>query len=248
MSISGNNAGNSGMVRWMLLLAVATVLSLVSGAYAQTDPNCPYPNSTVNKAKSKPPHYVCDCNSGFHPVAGACVTLRLSGPWKPDEAKRLASALGAVKNDEIRSWLANRLEFVRYKADSFSPITAFGGIVRVKDGFFAMENRYERENLVAFESGKAFWDQMKNRNLEGWFRGYQTRNVAMMADLRITLHGRTSGKDGKSKPVSMSAYGDTIDYHSSFGHYFRAEALQLSAPKWKREMDEFRAKIIPLVR
>jgi hypothetical protein len=233
------------------VLPLMTAVCLAASAVAQSEKGCPI-NSSINHEKSKPPDYVCSCNPGFKPLGPACA--KLTGIWKPEETKMLAAALAAVKNEQIRKWLTERLEFVRYRDDNSSPITASGGKVRVKDGFFDLENRYMRENLLTFESGKAFWDQMKDRPLAGqggkalqaWFASYSLSNANLAAQLRMTRHGQPVASDTKALPVDMSIYADLVDYHSSFGHFFRAEALRLPADKAK--LNEFQTTIAPLLR
>jgi len=172
-----------------------------------------------------------------------------SGNWSDADKGAVSTALDAIKDSELRDWIVTHAELNRFKDDNFSPLTAFNSTLRFKDGFFG-EKPARQENLLAFEAGKVFWNQMKNRTLgsgqtlEAWFIAYSGGNASIIAEMRMAKHG---GDD-------MSSYADLADAPSQFGHIFRASALRLERTSGASQQDldrvagEFRARIGPLLR
>jgi len=171
-----------------------------------------------------------------------------SGSWNDGDRRVVAESLRALKDADLQAWLSGRAEKNRYKADNFSPITANGTTLRIKDGFF-QEPKARRENLLAFEGGKVFWNAMKDQRLpdgatlESWFIQYASAHLGAIGEMKGAKH------DG----VDFSGLGD-FDTTSQFAYVFRTQALQIARPagrtgqeEWDRMTREFRSRVLPLV-
>ena len=174
---------------------------------------------------------------------------RFTGNWNDIEKQLVNDSLRGLKDGDLRNWIATKAELNRFKANNFGPLTANGSTLRLKDGFF-QEQPARRENLIAFEAGKVFWNSMKDRRLadgstlESWFIRYSGRHGSVIADMKVAKH----------KGDNFSGLGD-IDTPSQFGYMFRALALQLTRPagrgtkqEWDSVVNEFRNRINPLLR
>lgn len=178
-------------------------------------------------------------------------TSPFTGSWSDGDRQIVNQSLNGLKDADLRKWIATRAELNRYKTDTFSPITANGSTLRFKDGFF-QEQPARRENLIAFEAGKVFWNAMKERQvkdpadpnrtttLEEWFSA--NANGRVIAEMKKAKHGG----------VDFSQLGD-IDAPSQFGYMFRTQALQIAPPggssrqEWDRSTRAFRAVVNPLL-
>ena len=175
--------------------------------------------------------------------------VSFTGNWSDRDKQLVNESLRGLKDADLRSWIGSKAELNRFKADNFSPLTANGSTLRFKDGFF-QEQPARRENLIAFEAGKVFWNSMKDRRLadgstlESWFVAYSGARGYVIADMKAARH----------KGDDWSGLGDLIDAPSQFGHVFRAQALQLTRPggrgsqqEWDRFTSEFRTRVNPLL-
>jgi hypothetical protein len=115
---------------------------------------------------------------------------------------------------------------------------------------FLTETPAERENLIAFESGKLFFTMMKDKTvkdgktLEKWFRDYAGRYGSTILNMRKAKH------QNENLPMVV----DIADYPSEFGYIFRAQALQLDKPtdlkvqkEWDEAIREFQTYVYPLL-
>ena len=168
-----------------------------------------------------------------------------------------------MKDANLRNWIWQNAKFERVNADEMpSAVSASGSVLRFRDNFFPdnttvakRENLTvaKRENLLAFEAGKVFLTTNKNKPLPGggtlvtWFGGYVGGYFSVIGDMHAAKH---RGED-------LLWMHDQLDEHSSFGHVFRAQALQLTRPagdalgtqqQWDSGVSEFRTRIEPLLR
>lgn len=149
--------------------------------------------------------------------------------------------LQAVAESELKNWITGYVQLERFRRDDFGPITANGSTLRFKNGFFSNNlTGAKRENLLAFEAGKVFWNTMRHKRvkaggtLEQWFIGYSSRHSSIIADMKTAAH----------KNVGLSELGD-IDTASQFAYVFRARALQLNKASDRLDFDEH---VNPLLR
>ncbi|MBI2296297.1 MAG: hypothetical protein HYU76_09770, partial [Betaproteobacteria bacterium] len=82
-----------------------------------------------------------------------------TGNWDEKEKKLVNDALRGLKDGNLRNWITASAQLNRFKDNAFSPLTASGSVLRFKDGFFLGDITVaNRENLIAFEAGKVFWN------------------------------------------------------------------------------------------
>lgn len=153
--------------------------------------------------------------------------------WQSADHDVARAALRGIQNEDLMVWMAAHVEFGRFADDHVSPLSAAGSMLRFKDSYFdARTPPAQRENLLAFEGGKVFYETMKNvqigdgRTFERWFLGFYPSRSSVISEMSTTSH--------RGQPLGTS---DLIDAHSAFAHLFRAEALALPRPKgyWQRQ-------------
>ncbi|MDI6891249.1 MAG: hypothetical protein QMC83_10005 [Thermodesulfovibrionales bacterium] len=170
--------------------------------------------------------------------------------WDENEKKLVSKTLRGLKDGKLRNWIAANAKFGRYKYDGVSPLSVSGSVLRFKDDFFSgVITDAKRENLVAFEAGKVFWNIMKDKPVEGdktlerWFVDYVSRHSSVIWEMKRAKH----------KNEDFSGIGD-IDTTSQFAYIFRAQALKLDRPKepntqqkWNTVIREFQTRIDQLL-
>ena len=189
-------------------------------------------------------------NASVRSTGSVEAVRRFTGHWNERDKQVVIDALRAFQDSDLRNWIATNPELDRFTADRFGPLTVSGSTLRFKDGFFEAQPA-KRENLLAFESGKAFFHRMKDTRLadgstlETWFNAYADGHGSVIADMKIAKH----------RGDNLAELGDLFDVSSRFGHMFRAQALQLERPPgygtdrdWARATAEFRTRIAPLLR
>jgi predicted nucleic acid-binding Zn-ribbon protein len=173
-----------------------------------------------------------------------------TGTWADHDRVVVNQALQGWKDERLRAWLAENAQLNRFTKDTFSPITASGSELRFKDGFFSEQLRgARRENLLAFEAGKVFWNTMKDqpigegRTLETWFANYATEHDSVIQDMRGAKH--------LSEDLAWVTDYDTA---SQFAYIFRAQTIELERPaaqnarqQWEGVMHDFRTRIYGLL-
>lgn len=174
-----------------------------------------------------------------------------SSEWGDEDQDIAVDALRGMKDETLRNWLAAHVEFGRFPDDKVSPLSASGSTLRFKDAYFARNlEPAQRENLLAFEGGKVFYEMTKDvpvaggQTFERWFFGFYGAHMAVISDMAAASH------QGQSLGTS-----DLLDAHSAFGHLFRAQALELDIPagyerrgEWDDVQREFGAQLERLVR
>jgi len=191
--------------------------------------------------------------SGTGRVEGAS-SAQWSGNWNGGEKTLVQSALSTFQDAGLKNWIASVPQLNRYKNDNFDPVTANGTALRFKDDFFsdAKTNPARRDNLIAFEGGKVFWNMMKDRpvaggrTLEAWFKSYIDQHQTALSEMKAARH-----QNGQYSE-SLSYISDFIDPASQFGQVFRAQALNLEKPtqaqtEWNAVLREFQAHVQPLL-
>jgi hypothetical protein len=177
--------------------------------------------------------------------------IDFTGTWSDREKGVVSDLLRGFKDESLRDWIEAQAEANRFKANNFGSISVNGSTLRFRDGFF-QEKPARRENLLAFEAGKAFWNSNKDRQLgdgktlESWFFAYSAVHGSVITDMKVA---KNQGGD------DLSTLGD-FDAVSQFAYMFRAQALQLARPaaarssqkEWESVSKEFRARIAPLSR
>lgn len=184
-------------------------------------------------------------SSGYKVVRDV-VVANWSANWGTTDAGLAKVALGGFEDAGLMNWLAAHANFGRYPDDGTSPLSVSGSTLRFKDRFFAAgTSPAQRENLVAFEGGKLFYNRMKDTPLQGggtlgsWFRGYYGGHTSIIEEMMDTKHG--------DEAVHTT---DFYDEHSRFASVFRSQALQLEKPKgywekkeWEDVMREFKLRM-----
>ncbi|MBI4963710.1 MAG: hypothetical protein HY913_10590 [Desulfomonile tiedjei] len=179
-----------------------------------------------------------------------------------------------MKDEKLKNWIAENADFQRATNITHSPyvwgnkdkpsvggkttekrfvgippdkgITADGTVLKFKGHFF-QNNPAKRDNLIAFEAGKVFWNRMKDRavgdgrSLGRWFSDELAGNNSAIKAMQAARHG---GDD-------LSELDDW-DTASQFAYVFRAQALGLKKPRhsgeWDEVIDEFRENVNPLLK
>jgi hypothetical protein len=185
--------------------------------------------------------FIAGVNDAMRPPLSAIASW--SGNWDKTEKTSAQHALGRFMDATLRNWIAANVQFKRVAPDGVSALSVAGSQLRFKDGFFASSKTDAgRENLLAFEAGKAYWETMKDKpdeagkTLQSWFMDLP---ASMFSSMKNAKHGGES-----------LAWVADPDSASQFSHVFRAQALQLDKPKdpqarreWERVLREFRARI-----
>lgn len=153
--------------------------------------------------------------------------------WSGKDRDAAVDVLRGMKDVQLMDWMAANVQFGRFPDDNVSPLSASGSMLRFKDVFFdSSTSPAQRENLLAFEGGKVFYETMKDVPIDGgqtferWFMGYYPAHGSVISDMSKARHN--------GQPLGTS---DLIDAHSAFGHLFRAQALELDKPigYWKQK-------------
>lgn len=168
-------------------------------------------------------------------VVHKVVVANWSANWGTTDARVAVVALGGFDDAGLMNWMAANVMFGRYPDDGTSALSASGSTLKFKDRFFiASTSPAKRENLIAFEGGKVFYDRMKDMPLKGggtlggWFRGYYGGHTSIIEVMMDTKHG------DEALPTT-----DLYDEYSRFAHVFRAQALQLHKPNGQHEQQEW---------
>jgi len=185
----------------------------------------------------------------------------LDNYWGTGEKEMIQNALSRLKDRKIRNWIATNVQFVRFKymvPSNFPDYMSSGAsLLRFKDGFFLGNTTdARRENLIAFEAGKAFYLSMKDQPAEGgkplrtWFEDFSGLHDKVIVEMKAAKH-----HDANYHNEGLSFIQDYADPESRFGYIFRAQALQLDNPKsqlerqeWDEVILEFRKHVDPLLR
>lgn len=166
-----------------------------------------------------------------------------SGTWEGQEKAAVRSALGGLKDGAVRDWIAAQVRFeLRHdpgQQGMVSPWAGNGTLVFNNYFFSKGVTKARRENLIAFEAGKALWlnKVAGNRALQDWFSQYSSDHVSIIRRLAHAKHG---GED-----LSF-IYDDPQETASAFGYVFRAQALGLQLDTATQR--EFETWIAPLLR
>ncbi len=161
-----------------------------------------------------------------------------TGAWDNREQTVVQNALDKWKDGKLRSWLTENAQLNRFKSDTFSPITANGSELRFKDDFFTKISAAERENLMAFEAGKVFWNSMKDqpvergKTLESWFVGYAPEHNSVIQDMRSARHNSEG-----------LAWVTDYDTASQFAYLFRAQAIELEKPAGQTAQQQWQSVV-----
>lgn len=239
--------------------------------YRWVDPNDPndfrvmlYPDGTPHPTL---PNVVWDGQGRFYPAPGyawrdpnnandfqvvrSIDVANWASNWRSEDRDVATAALRGLKDATLRDWMAAHVQFGRFPDDNVSPLSASGAMLRFKDVYFAQSTPpAQRENLLAFEGGKVFYETMKDvrledgRTFERWFLGYYPAHTSVIADMSAARHG--------GQPLGTS---DFVDAHSAFGHLFRAQALELELPSghsrqeaWNEVQQTFRQGLDQVMR
>jgi len=166
-----------------------------------------------------------------------------SGKWENKEKEFVRSALSRVKDSKIRDWIAANVRFELRddpgQQGMVSPWAGNGTLV-FNNYFFSKDiTNAGRENLIAFEAGKALWINKVEGNptLQDWFSQYSDDHQSTIRRLASAKH---QGED-----LSF-IYDDPQETSSAFGYVFRAQALGLQLDKTVQH--EFEVRIAPLLR
>ncbi len=174
-----------------------------------------------------------------------------SGTWSEEEKELVHDVLRALKDGKLRNWIAANVELNRSRIGTSAPpsssdmISSSGSTVNFKDSFFLprigdtegeMLNA-TRENLFAFEAGKALYESMKDEQLEGgetlgtWFMRFKDEHERAILVMKAAEH--------KSVGLSEATSDLVADPYSAFGYIFRAQALQVQRPSGRRAQQEW---------
>lgn len=167
-----------------------------------------------------------------------------NGSWKQQEKEVINKVLSELRDPALRNWIATNIEFNRinvpnsYRKTSTSDmIGVSGSTLNFNDGFFLspitdingfhLESESlnaRRENLTAFEAGKAFYARMKDKPLKegeslgAWFARYEGPHEAAILATKSVPHKH----DGLAE-----VHDPAGDMYSGFGYLFRMQALKL---------------------
>ena len=173
-----------------------------------------------------------------------------AGKWDKAQMRAAKKALEGFQDIELKKWVTDRVRFERFTRDNFSPITAYESTLRFKAGFFSGDRTDDdRASLLAFEAGKVFWNEMKDKakqpggeTLGHWFYNYGHSSV--IEEMKAAPH----------KTSKLSTLGD-LDTASQFAYVFRAKAITLNKPnasigrqRWNAVISDFDSYIGPLLK
>ena len=166
--------------------------------------------------------------------------------WTPAEMDLVKNTLNALKDRELRNWIAKNVHFERDPNDVVSPnlprgspISMAGSKLRIKDDFFSRIKQTRRENLLVFEAGKVFENSMIDHNLE-----YTPATSGFLIDaMEAANHNGQNLSDLNER-----------DKWAVLAYIFRAQALRLPIPqkdkdlrkKWESVTCEFEERARPL--
>jgi hypothetical protein len=116
--------------------------------------------------------------------------------------------------------------------------------------YFLSKSRADRENLVAFEAGKVFYERIKDRpvkewgSFDAWFSHFASKNEALIEQMRSATHG--------DRNFVNLGLADIADNRSSFAFIFRVQAFRLPEgqempKKWKEVIKGFRTRMDPFL-
>lgn len=239
--------------------------------YRWVDPNNPndfrvmlYPDGTPHLTL---PNVVWDGQGQFYPAPGygwrdpgnpndfqvvrQLNVANWASDWRSEDRVVVVDVLRGMKDAELMDWMATHVQFGRFPDDNVSPLSASGAMLRFKDVYFDRRTSpAQRENLLAFEGGKVFYETMKEvsledgRTFERWFLGYYPAHSSVISDMSEARH--------EGQPLGTT---DFVDAHSAFGHLFRAQALELERPigqdrqkDWDEVQQAFRQRLDQVMR
>lgn len=170
--------------------------------------------------------------------------VKWSGPWNEEKKDSVVKALGGFNNNKLRDWIAANVKFEvvtdpGLKGKRPSP-WASDSKLYFSDYFFDPNTSYARkENLIAFEAGKAFL-LGEGKTLKNWFMNNIGFKESLISELKNSKHNNDDLSDITDLP------GDT---YSGFGYLFRAQALGLKSntPEGQKAQREFKRHIDPLM-
>jgi hypothetical protein len=180
-----------------------------------------------------------------------------SGPWDKEKKDIVLTVFDGFNDTELRDWIADNVVNFNLLTDPGlqKQISPWMGGPNNTDlifttYFFDSETDITKTNLIAFESGKVFWQQMKDKpideaqTLERWFINDFLQKYPQVI---------SSMKDAKYLDQNLFDIGygvtDYSDYYSQFGLAFRAQALGLllDTPEGLNAQQEFKEHINSLL-
>lgn len=165
-----------------------------------------------------------------------------SGNWDKKEKELVRSALSRLKDKKIRDWIAANVRFELRddpgQQDMISPWAGNATLIFNNYFFSRGSTNARRENLIAFEAGKAFWlnKVVGNRTFNAWFSKYSADHLSLIRRLVNAKH--------QQEDMSF-IYDDPQESSSAFGYVFRAQALGLQLDKTAQ--NEFEVRIAPFL-
>ena len=167
-----------------------------------------------------------------------------AGEWTEGQIQIAGCALAKFQDTRFKDWILQHTQLNRYTADDSNPVpnnplTAYNSVLRFRGVFFTNKTtEARRENLLAFEGGRAFWSVVTengtNATGQWWFTYHQSHTSIIFEMKAAKFNGENLGGLGDNDPMAMMAY------------VFRAEALQLPKPQdpeqqreWEDVISEF---------
>lgn len=155
--------------------------------------------------------------------------------------------LRELKNQDLRNWVrANVVCGHQPIPDDFGISEYNGDLLITPEKFNSLDDN-RRINLVAFELGKAFYDQMIRQN---------PRARVSMSLVRFS--NRNAGEMGSSEYRGVSLIGQSprslhlgdIADNSGFAHVFRVELLQIPSgtADWNKTQQKFWEIVDPIIK
>jgi len=181
----------------------------------------------------------------------------------------IPAAIDAIKDQRIKNWINKNVKFEfldvsqqeshlmpPLQRDMPSPWAGDSKLIFTRS--FLAESVPMRENLIAFEAGKVFYANMKNKpvgegkTLSQWFAGFASEHADAIQNMKDAKN-QTGGIPTEGLGTVMIA-DPAWEGTSAFGYIFRAQALQLEKPKdkkaqeeWDKTVSEFQKNINPLL-
>jgi hypothetical protein len=163
-----------------------------------------------------------------------------SGNWKLEEQELVHNTLRRLKDKTIRDWITVNVLF-EFNDDpgqqKISPWAGNATLVFTKDFFSRVKTNAGRDNLIAFEAGKAFWNNKMagNQTVVTWFSNYSVDHSSLISNLK-------NAELQKDLSFIKDPPGEVP---SAFGYVFGAQALGLQLDETAQ--NEFKVRIAPLL-
>jgi hypothetical protein len=162
------------------------------------------------------------------------------GNWSPNEMKTASCALAQFQDTRFKDWIIAHIQLDRYTEDDSnsipnSPVSADGSALKFRGVFFTDTTDARRENLLAFEGGRAFWSVVTengSNTIGSWWWTYHQAHTSAIFNMKATkFNGESLSGLSDNDPMGMMAY------------VFRAEALQLEKPHNRAERNEWESVV-----